>query len=29
MEELEEAHIHHTQNLFTNCCKAFEDYDKI
>jgi len=26
---LEEAHIHHTQNLFLECCKAFDDYEKI
>ena len=26
---LEEAHIHHTINLFDNCMKAFDDYDKI
>ena len=26
---LEEAHIHHTLNLFENCMKAFDDYDKI
>ena len=26
---LEEAHIHHTLNLFDNCMKAFDDYDKI
>ena len=26
---LEEAHIHHTQNMFMDCCKNFEDYDKI
>ena len=26
---LEEAHIHHTQNLFDNCCKSFESYDII
>jgi len=28
-KQLEEAHIHHTQNLFVSCCEAFEDYDKI
>ena len=26
---LEEAHIHHTMNLFENCMQAFDDYDKI
>ena len=28
-KELEEAHIHHSQNLFASCCEAFDDYDKI
>lgn len=28
-KQLEEAHIHHTQNLFEKCCKAFDEYDKI
>jgi len=29
-KQLEEAHIHLTQNLFLECCKAFgEDYKKI
>ena len=26
---LEEAHIHHTQNLFNNCMESFDEYDKI
>ena len=28
-KQLEEAHIHHTQNLFDTCCRSFEDYEKI
>ncbi len=28
-KQLEEAHIHHTQNLFDVCCQSFEEYDKI
>ena len=28
-KQLEEAHIHHTQNLFQTCCEAFDDYEKI
>ena len=29
LESLKEAHIHHTVNLFQECCLAFDDYDKI
>lgn len=29
LQSLTEAHIHHTQNLFLNCCEAFENYDVI
>ena len=29
LKELEEAHILPTHNLFLDCCKAFEEYDKI